>query len=68
MEVEMQTQIEDNFKNKVRETFIEILEKDGEAFYPMFQEIMEDLALSKAMEEGEQTPEVPEENILQLLK
>jgi hypothetical protein len=33
----------------------------------MSMEIMEDLALSKAMEEGEHTPVVPEENILQLL-
>lgn len=31
-------------------------------------ELMEDIALSKAMEEGEQTSEVPEETILELLK
>lgn len=64
----MQTHIEEDFRNKVKETFMEILEKDSETFYPMFQEIMEDFALSKAMEEGERTPEVPEENIFQLLK
>ena len=47
---------------------MEILEKDSETFYPMFQEIMEDFALSKAMEEGERAPEVQEENVFQLLK
>jgi len=64
----MQTQVENDFKVKVRETFIEMLENDSEALYPLFLEIMEDLALSKAMEEGEHSAEVPEESILQLLK
>ena len=64
----MQTHIEEDFRNKVKETFMEILEKDSETFYPMFQEIMEDFALSKAMEEGERAPEVQEENVFQLLK
>ena len=68
MEVKMQVHVEDDFKNKVRETFIEMLEHDSEKLYPLFLEIMEDLALSKAMEEGENTPEVKEETILELLR
>jgi hypothetical protein len=63
----MQVHTEDEFRDKVRETVIELLENDRERFYPVFLEIMEDIALSKAMEDGEQTPEVPEDTILQLL-
>ncbi len=58
----MQVHAEDNFKDKVKEVVIELLENDRERFYPLFLEIIEDVALSKAMEEGERTPEVPEEN------
>ena len=64
----MQTNIEMDFKEKVREAVIEILEEDSERFYPLFFEIMEDIALTKAMEEGEKTPEVEEKNILEILK
>jgi len=64
----MQVHVEEEFKEKIRETFIEMLEHDSERLYPLFLEIMEDLALSKAMEEGEHTPEVKEETIFELLK
>lgn len=64
----MQVQVDKHFKDKVRETFLEILDNESERFYPLFLDIVEDLALSKAMEEGEQTPEVPEEIILKLLE
>jgi len=64
----MQIHADDEFKNKVRETLIEMLEHDSERLYPLFTEIMEDRALSKAMEEGENTAEVPEEKIMELLK
>lgn len=64
----MQVSVEPEFKEKVRQTFIDMLETDSEAFYPLFLEIMEDMALARAMEEGEQTPEIEEENIFKLLQ
>ena len=57
-----------NFKEKVKETVLEMFEKDSESFYPLLLEIMEDIALVKAMEEEENTPEVEEKNILEILK
>ena len=64
----MQVNVERDFKAKVREVVIEMLEEEGERLYPLFLEIMEDIALARAMEEGENTPEVREENILAILK
>ncbi len=63
----MEAHAKDDFKTKVKDTFIEMLENDREAFYPLFQEIMEDFALSRAMEEGEASPEVDEQTVLDLL-
>ena len=68
MEVEMQVSVERDFKDKVKETVIEMFEKESESFYPLFLDIMEDIALAKAMEEGENTPEVEEQEILEILK
>jgi len=64
----MQVSVEREFKEKFRQTFIEMLESDRETLYPLFTEIMEDLALVRAMEEGENTREVKEENIIGLLQ
>ncbi|MCK4763703.1 MAG: hypothetical protein KAW12_15995 [Candidatus Aminicenantes bacterium] len=64
----MQVSVEPEFKEKVKQSFIHMLETDSETFYPLFLEIMEDMALARAMEEGEQTPEVEEENIIKLLQ
>lgn len=64
----MQLKVEREFKEKFRQTFIEMLETERETLYPLFTEIMEDLALVKAMEEGENTREVKEENIIGLLQ
>lgn len=64
----MQVNVEREFKEKFRQTFIEMLETDRETLYPLFTEIMEDLALARAMEEGENTREVKEGNIIGLLR
>ncbi|MCK5057370.1 MAG: hypothetical protein KAT34_11980 [Candidatus Aminicenantes bacterium] len=64
----MQVNVEREFKEKFRQTFIEMLETDRETLYPLFTEIMEDLALVRAMEEGENTRKVKEENIIGLLQ
>jgi hypothetical protein len=37
-------------------------------FYPLMQDIIEDIGLSKAMDEGELSADVPEETILNMLK
>jgi spore coat polysaccharide biosynthesis protein SpsF (cytidylyltransferase family) len=64
----MQLKVEQEFKEKFKQTFIEMLETERETLYPLFTEIMEDLALVRAMEEGENTREVKEENIIGLLQ
>ena len=64
----MQVNVEREFKKKFKQTFIEMLETDRETLYPLFTEIMEDLALVRAMEEGENTRKVKEENIIGLLQ
>ena len=46
---------------------IEMFEMESERFYPLILEVMEDIALSRAMEEGENTPIVEEKNILEVL-
>jgi spore coat polysaccharide biosynthesis protein SpsF (cytidylyltransferase family) len=64
----MQLKVEREFKEKFKQTFIEMLETERETLYPLFTEIMEDLALVRAMEEGENTREVKEEDIIGLLQ
>jgi hypothetical protein len=64
----MQVSADEFFKEKVKESVLELLETERERFYPLFVEIIEDICLSRAMEEGEYSPEVEEENILRLLK
>jgi len=64
----MQLKVEREFKEKFKQTFIELLETERETLYPLFTEIMEDLALVRAMEEGENTREVKEKNIIGLLQ
>ncbi len=64
----MKTGGHDDFRQKVKDTFLDLLENDQEMFYPLMQDIIEDIGLSKAMEEGELSPNVPEESILKMLK
>jgi hypothetical protein len=64
----MQTHVHDDFRQKVKDTFVDLLENDQEMFYPLMQDIIEDIGLSKAMEEGELSPDVSEETILNMLK
>jgi hypothetical protein len=66
-ELQMQNSAEYDFKEKVRETVFEMFEKESERLYPLLMEIMEDIALARAMEEGEKTGEVTEDKILGLL-
>jgi acyl carrier protein phosphodiesterase len=63
----MAVTVQSDFKEKVRATIIEMFETESERFYPLILEVMEDIALSRAMEEGENTPIVEEKNILEVL-
>jgi len=64
----MPVNVNQRLKEQVRETFIEIMETERETFYPLFMEIMEDIAIVKAMSEGEETLEVEERRIIGLLE
>lgn len=57
---------------KIKEVFkiaiMEALEERKDLFGKLFREISEDIALAKAIEEGEKTPNVSREEIFKLLE
>lgn len=55
------------FKATVKEIILEIFRENREEFSEVFAELIEDIALSKAIEEGESTEYVDRESIFKLL-
>lgn len=57
---------------KIKEVFkvavMEALEERKDLFGKLFREISEDIALAKAIEEGEKTPKISREEIFKLLE
>ncbi len=65
----MNTKIsDDKLKNLLKEVFIEILTEKRELFRDIFEEVLEDFALSKAIEQGRQNKFVSEEKIHEYLE
>ena len=63
------TLIEKNeLKGLLKESLLEILEERREVFYDLIMEVFEDLAMGKAIREGENTPSVPREEIFAILE
>jgi hypothetical protein len=62
--LENETKIKEVFKIAV----MEALEERKDLFGKLFREISEDIALAKAIEEGEKTPKVSREEIFNLLE
>ncbi len=58
-------------ENKLKEIFkmaiIELMQEQKEVFSDLFTEIIEDIALEKAIKEGEETENVSREAIFQML-
>lgn len=63
------TTIQDNKLKKVlKAALIEALDERREDFRELFAEAIEDLALVRAIQEGESTKNVSKENVLKALK
>jgi hypothetical protein len=62
--LENETKIKEVFKIAV----MEALEERKDLFGKLFREISEDIALAKAIEEGEKTPKVSREEIFKALE
>ncbi len=59
-----ETQVKDLFKQAIEE----LLEERKDLFYDLMVEIIEDLALLKAIKEGEDTEPVSREEVFQVLE
>jgi len=59
-----ETQIKDPFK----QAFDELLEERKDLLYDLLAEIIEDFGLLRAIKEGEDTPTVRREEVLQILE
>ncbi|MGI0479482.1 hypothetical protein ACN4EE_01695 [Geminocystis sp. CENA526] len=55
-------------KKTLKEVILEILYENKQEFSDLIMEILEDIALSKAMEEGEKTELVDRESIFNILE
>jgi len=64
----METSLDEvRLKALMKETLLEVLEEGREEFSQLLLEIFEDLALSRAIREGEATPAVDRQEILDII-
>jgi hypothetical protein len=64
----METSLDEvRLKALLKETLIEVLEERREEFSQLLLEIFEDLGLSRAIREGEATPTVDRQEILDII-
>lgn len=55
-------------KKLLKAAIVEVLQEQKEVFYDLFAEIIEDIALEKAIKEGEKTELVSREAIFKILE
>jgi len=58
---------EARLKALLKETFLEVLEENREEFSQLLLEIFEDLALCRAIREGEGSPDADRQEILEII-
>ena len=58
---------EKKLKDIFKTAILELLQEHKEVFYDLFIEILEDIALEKAIKEGEKTETVSRETIFKIL-
>ncbi|MFB2882213.1 hypothetical protein [Floridanema aerugineum] len=58
----------DQFKEVLKATIIELFQENREEFYQLFSEIIEDIAMERAIQEGEETETVSREAIFKILE
>jgi hypothetical protein len=59
---------ESKLKELMKEAFAEALEDRKEIFYEILTDVMEDMALAGAIEEGESTEEAGKQEVLDILR
>jgi hypothetical protein len=59
---------EAQLKKTIKEAFAESLHENRELFQELIKEVLEDIALARAMEEGRKTKLVPREKVMELLR
>lgn len=58
---------EDRLKELLKAAIVEVLEERRELVVDLFEEALEDIAMTRAIQEGERTPLVGREEILRIL-
>ena len=58
----------DDIKKLLKEALVETLHEQREFLHEVFAEVLEDYALAEAIREGQQTDEVPREEIDRILE
>lgn len=58
----------DILKNIIKEILIESITKDKNLIYKMFLEVVEDIGMTNAIKEGEDSEVVDEESVLKILR
>ena len=59
---------EKKLKTLLKETFIEVLEQKKDLFYDIVAEAIEDIAITKAIKEGESTESVNREEVFKIIE
>ena len=59
---------EADLKKVFKDAMIEALEEKKDLFNDLFREISEDIALAKAIEEGENSPEISRADVFDILE
>ena len=59
---------ETQVKELLKQAFVELLEERRDLLYDLFAEVIEDLALARAIEQGESTESVSKEEVLAILE
>jgi hypothetical protein len=59
---------ENQMKDLFKQAIMELLQEQGELFHSVIAEVIEDIALAKAIKEGESTENVRREEIFEILE
>jgi Asp-tRNA(Asn)/Glu-tRNA(Gln) amidotransferase C subunit len=58
----------EQFKQVLKATIVELFHENKEEFYQLLSEIIEDIAMTRAIKEGEDTESVSRESIFKILE
>ena len=58
---------ENRIKELFKQSMLELLQEQREVFYDLFAEVIEDFALTNAINEGQSTESVSREEVFQIL-